>query len=367
MVQRLSEITDLAVAIAENSAHGIVVMDENGYCLFANRAWTTLTGFSVEDMVAKPVHDWVHHHHPDGTPFPIDECPIGCTLGKNEQVHGHEDLFFRKDGTPFHVSCAASPIIKDGAPILMILEIRNITEEKEAERRKDEFLAMLSHELRNPLAPVAAAASLLEKKDDIDAAGIKRIGGVISRQVAHLTSLVNDLLDLSRVRHGTVTLDKQKLNIHDVLEHAIEQVLPLIEAKHHRLKLPSSSKLILVLGDKERLVQALANILNNAAKYTPEGGTISVGTKVKEAEVLLTIADNGFGMTRAAAECAFELFSQADRTVDHSLGGVGIASALPWQRVWSRCTAAKSPRIAKPPERLHIHPFAAAMPQRHTT
>jgi PAS domain S-box-containing protein len=106
MVQRLAEITDLTVVIAENSTHGIVVMDENGYCLFANRAWTALTGFSAEDMATNPVHDWVPHHHADGSPFPMEEWPIGCTLGKNERMRSHEDLFFKKDGIPFHVSCA---------------------------------------------------------------------------------------------------------------------------------------------------------------------------------------------------------------------------------------------------------------------
>lgn len=328
MPHRLSETENLAVAIAENSAHGIVVMDENGYCLFANRAWTEMTGFSAGDMAGKPVHDWVHHHHPDGRPFPIEDCPIGCTLGKNEQVRSHEDLFFKKDGRPFHVSCAASPILKDGSPILMILEVRDITEEKASERRKDEFLAMLSHELRNPLAPIASAASLLEKTGHLDGAGIKRIGGVIARQLTHLTSLVNDLLDVSRVRHGTVVLDKRKLDVFEALHDAVEQVQPLIAEKRHTLILPASSEPVFILADKKRLVQVLANVLNNAAKYTPEGGTISVRAQTRETQVVLTITDNGIGMTQATAERAFELFSQADRTADRSQGGLGIGLAL---------------------------------------
>ncbi|HEV2611904.1 MAG TPA: PAS domain-containing protein [Noviherbaspirillum sp.] len=106
MEHKLPEAARLARTIAENSVHGLVVMDDKGTCIYANQSWLDMTGFTMEEMQAKPLHDLVHHHRPDGSPFPLEECPIGCTLGKNQHVRNHEDLFFRKDGSPFPVSSA---------------------------------------------------------------------------------------------------------------------------------------------------------------------------------------------------------------------------------------------------------------------
>ncbi|HEY0844459.1 MAG TPA: ATP-binding protein [Noviherbaspirillum sp.] len=327
MTHQLPDSKDLALAIAENSVHGLVVMDENGYCLYANRAWLDMTGFSAEEMQEKAVHDLVHHHYPDGRPFPIDECPIGCTLGKNQTVRNHHDVFFRKDGTSFHVSCAASPVIRAGSPILMVLEIRDITEEKESDRRKDEFLAMLAHELRNPLAPIAAAAELLGL-GHLGQQRVAQTAATISRQVAHITGLVDDLLDMSRVTHGLISLHRQKLDFNQVVYEAVEQARPLIDGRRHRLAVHASPAPALILGDRKRLVQVMANILNNAAKYTPDGGEIVLRVTNDADAVIVTVSDNGIGMTQEMTERAFKLFTQAQRTADRAQGGLGIGLAL---------------------------------------
>lgn len=318
---------DIALAIAENSTQGIVVMDEDGYGLYTNRSWTEVTGFTADDMRSKPVHDWFHHHRPDGTPFPIDECPIGCILRKNENIRNHRDLFFRKDGTSFHVSCSASSIGANGEPVLKILEIRDITEEVEVERRKDEFLAMLAHELRNPLAPIAAAADLL-KMGTIDKAGLKQASAVIARQTGRISSLVDDLLDVSRVTRGLIVLDKECVDMKAIVLEAIEQVRPLVEAKRHWIAVHTVPEPANVLGDRKRLVQVLTNILDNAAKYTPDGGEITVSIEVEADVVRISVADNGIGMTAEMAECAFELFTQEQRTPDRAQGGLGIGLAI---------------------------------------
>ncbi|WP_220809157.1 hybrid sensor histidine kinase/response regulator [Noviherbaspirillum aridicola] len=320
-------LQDLALAIAENSVHGIVVMDDDGYCLYDNRAWTEITGFTAQDMVSKPVHDWVHHHHPDERPFPITECPIGNTLGRNENVRNHRDLFFRKDGSPFHVSCAASTISVDGAPSLKILEIRDITDDMQVERRKDEFLAMLAHELRNPLAPIAAAADLLQV-GRLDAAGMKQASDVISRQVSHMSALINDLLDVSRVTRGQIRLERRDEDIRGIIAEAVEQVRPLVEARRHWVAVNTSPGSTFVHGDRKRLVQVFANILANAAKYTPDGGEIAVSIDARPGELRVEIADNGIGMSEEMTSRAFELFTQAERAPDRMQGGLGIGLAL---------------------------------------
>jgi PAS domain S-box-containing protein len=196
-----------------------------------------------------------------------------------------------------------------------------------ADRRKDEFLAMLAHELRNPLAPIGAAADLL-RFARLDDERVRQTSEIISRQVAHMTSLVDDLLDVSRVTRGRVTLDKVALDAKHIVSDAVEQVRPLIEARRHRLALHMSPEPAFVFGDQKRLVQVVSNILNNAAKYTPEGGGIVLRLEVEEQRVLLAVADNGIGMAPALVSHIFELFSQGERTSDRSQGGLGIGLAL---------------------------------------
>lgn len=196
-----------------------------------------------------------------------------------------------------------------------------------ADRRKDEFLAMLAHELRNPLAPIDAAASLL-RAASLDEERVRRTSDIISRQVEHLTSLVNDLLDVSRVTRGLVNLEKNTLDIKRIVSNAVEQVGPLIEARRHHLTVHLPQESAFVLGDEKRLVQVIANLLNNAAKYTPEGGDIVVRMEVKGGDVLLSVADNGIGIAPELINHIFELFVQAKRTSDRSQGGLGLGLAL---------------------------------------
>jgi signal transduction histidine kinase/ActR/RegA family two-component response regulator len=193
--------------------------------------------------------------------------------------------------------------------------------------KKDEFLAMLAHELRNPLAPIAAAADLLGLGRS-DEARIKQTSSIIRRQVKHMTGLVDDLLDVSRVTRGLVTLDKTKLDAKRILSDAVEQVRPLIEARRHRLAVHTPPESAFVSGDVKRLVQVITNLLNNAAKYTPEGGDIGLSMEVGGSDIKIAVYDNGVGMTPDFQARAFELFSQAAQTSDRSQGGLGIGLAL---------------------------------------
>ncbi|MDQ9169121.1 PAS domain S-box protein [Oxalobacteraceae bacterium R-40] len=211
---------------------------------------------------------------------------------------------------------------------------RDITERKRIEqelhesgRRKDEFLAMLAHELRNPLAPIGAGAELLQLVE-LDDTQVRKTSEIISRQVSHMTNLIDDLLDVSRVTRGLVELDNVPLEIRHVIADAVEQVNPLIYSKRHHLTLHLPPDSTMVFGDAKRLVQIVANLLNNAAKYTPEGGNIALKTEVQDAHVLLEVMDNGIGMAPELVDRVFDLFSQAERTSDRSSGGLGLGLAL---------------------------------------
>lgn len=693
---------ELALTIAENSTQGFAMMDERGYCIYANRAWLQMTGYTAEEIGSTVLHDLVHHHYPDGRPYPMSECPIDRALPENFEVRAHEDLFFRKDGSTFSVLCAASPIFEHGRPVATVIEIRDITEVKrvheelrrlasrqafqleltenfhqlshpdeileaascligqyfhvgrvgyaeinlshstlsvtcdwisgemsslvgqsqllesygpaiadalrsgstlrlhdiatdersaphavgyanigvqsmlavpliadgrltsllylhettprrwtdeevalfedaarrmweavkraraeqtlreetrmlellnqtgqivastldmpsllqsitdaatqltgaqfgaffynttdergdaymlytlsgapreafddfghpratplfgptftgtlirsddvindprygkwrphhglppghlpvrsylaapvvsssgqtigalffghpavgvfskrteqlitavaaqaavaidnarlykeaqqaakeretsllrerdaraEAERlsrMKDEFLAMLAHELRNPLAPISTAAELLKMMYAKDP-HVHKSSEIISRQVTHMTRLIDDLLDVSRVTRDLVTLNKACIDLRTVIQEALDQVRPLIDEKKHQVSLQLPKDWVLVHGDETRLIQAVANVLNNAAKYTPAGGTIDMVLEADQQQCQLRIRDNGSGIASDLLPEVFGLFTQGARTLARSQGGLGLGLAL---------------------------------------
>jgi signal transduction histidine kinase len=194
-------------------------------------------------------------------------------------------------------------------------------------RLKDEFLAMLAHELRNPLAPISTAAEMLRIVAHADAR-VTKASEVISRQAKHMTALIDDLLDTSRVTRRLVELDKELVSLNSVIDNAIEQVKPLIESRRHQLRLHNDAPSRMLVGDRKRLVQIFANILNNAAKYTPEGGIITCAMSSEENQVRVEISDTGVGIKDSLLPHIFELFTQAERTPDRSQGGLGIGLAL---------------------------------------
>jgi PAS domain S-box-containing protein len=198
---------------------------------------------------------------------------------------------------------------------------------REANHRKDEFLAMLAHELRNPLAPISAAAELMEITE-LDGKRLKDTSRIINRQVRHLTALVDDLLDVSRVTRGLSTISKSPQDFKSIVTYAVEQVTPLIAARGHRLTLDIAADPVQVMGDQKRLVQILTNLLNNAAKYTPDGGRIHLSVQVDDSMLTMLVEDNGVGIVPEMQARVFDLFAQADRTPDRSQGGLGIGLAL---------------------------------------
>ncbi|TWI66356.1 signal transduction histidine kinase [Pseudoduganella lurida] len=196
-----------------------------------------------------------------------------------------------------------------------------------ADQRKDEFLAMLAHELRNPLAPITSAAAILSTFD-LDGARVRATSAIIARQAGHMTALIDDLLDVSRVTRGKVELELAELDVKDVIADAIEQVRPLIARHGHRLAVQLAPGHATVKGDRKRLVQVMTNLLSNAAKYTPDGGSIDIALETGAETLTIAIRDNGIGMSADLIANAFDLFSQGAQGLDRSQGGLGIGLAL---------------------------------------
>ena len=205
------------------------------------------------------------------------------------------------------------------------IEKTRAAEEKlqDANRRKDEFLAMLSHELRNPLAPIRNAVEVIRRLQPTDPR-LVWARDVIDRQVTHLAGLVDELLDVSRITQGKITLKKEPVELTKVISHSVETVRSLVDARSQNLAVTLPQTPVWVAGDPGRLAQVVGNLLNNAAKYTPEGGRIELKADASNGQVSITVRDDGIGIDPELLPRVFDLFTQGTRTLDRSLGGLGI-------------------------------------------
>jgi two-component system, sensor histidine kinase len=198
---------------------------------------------------------------------------------------------------------------------------------RSADRRKDEFLAMLAHELRNPLAPILSASELLEKS--LPAEGQTRtMLQIVKRQAGHLTRLVDDLLDVSRITQGRIQLQRKPLQVSSIVAEALESAGPLLKRKKSRVIVNTSAEQLYVDGDSARLVQCLTNVLSNAAKYTDPGGEIRVETLREGASLLMAVTDDGMGISKELLPRIFDLFVQSERSLDRAQGGLGVGLSV---------------------------------------
>jgi len=198
---------------------------------------------------------------------------------------------------------------------------------RDASRRKDEFLAMLSHELRNPLAPIRNAVELIRRLAPPEPK-LTWATEVTDRQVAHLTRLVEELLDVARISQGKIALQNEPLDLLGVVAQALETVRPYIDARSHQLTLRLPDTPVWLRGDAGRLAQVIGNLMHNAAKYTPDGGSIQLELQVEHGEALLAVSDNGIGIEAELLPNVFELFEQGRRSLDRSQGGLGVGLTL---------------------------------------
>jgi PAS domain S-box-containing protein len=320
----LREERDRSQTIFDTIAEGVALVD---------RDWTVLQ-MNVEGLrlSQRTAAQAIGRHHWDVWPEAVDtETYRMYQRVMGERVAGRAAYcHVLPDGSEAWSEVRAYPT-RDGGLVSFFLDIteRKLAEDRlrAADQRKDEFLAMLAHELRNPLAPISAAAELL-KIGRLDEARVRQSSAIIGRQVRHMTSLVDDLLDVSRVTRGLVTLARAPVAARTIVDEAIEQVRPMFEARRQQLRVDVAQPEATVLGDKARLVQVLANLLGNASKYTPEGRHIAVSSSAGAGRLLLGVRDEGIGMEPGLTAHVFDLFTQAQRSSDCSQGGLGLGLAL---------------------------------------
>lgn len=271
----------------------------------------------------------------DGTARPIEEAPPLRAL-EGEVIRNEEQIVKTpRTGELRHRQVSAAPV-RDAAGRIIgsVSVVRDVTDRKraeealrEADRRKDVFLATLSHELRNPLAPIRTAAELLASPR-VGPADLTRCKDIIGRQVAHMASLLDDLLDVSRLTRGELRLKKSRVALQHLLDGAIETARPLITAKRHTLKIEVPSALLLLEVDPVRITQAVSNLLVNAAKYTNPAGEIVLGSSFAPDRLTLFVRDTGTGLAAGTAERVFEMFFQIEPAKERGEGGLGVGLAL---------------------------------------
>lgn len=273
---------------------------------------------------------------------PVFRHDIATALASADGLYRTEVRYRRADGDIRWVS-ETGRVLRgdDGRPAHMVGITFDITERKHAEQalqqaeaqlrehgqRKDEFLAILAHELRNPLAPIRNAVQILRLiGPDKPTAGMAC--DIIERQVGQLVRLVDDLLDVSRISRGKITLLQELVDLRDVARHALDTSQSLLSARGHAVQLSLSSEPVRVVGDAARLSQVFTNLLNNAAKYTDVGGRVELSVTRGAAEAVVAVRDNGRGLDAAAHERVFDMFYQAERDLECSEGGLGLGLSL---------------------------------------
>lgn len=338
--KELRRSEQLLVDFFENAAVGLHWVGADGLVLRANQTELAMLGYSKDEYVGRHISEF----HADKSV--IDD--ILNKLGSGECLQGYEARLICKDGSIKHVLISSNVLWEDGKFIHTRCFTRDISEQKQAEaalrqeiasreraeaalhetdRRKDEFLATLAHELRNPLAPIRQAA-LISKAPAATEAQKRWSHDVISRQVHHMAMLLDDLLDISRITRGMLELRMESTELAAVVDAAVETARPAIDAKRHAFSVEIPPEPVHFAADPLRLAQVISNLLTNAAKYTDPAGVIKLRATCAADTLTITVSDSGIGIPPEALNNVFAMFSQVKSDQDRSEGGLGIGLAL---------------------------------------
>jgi PAS domain S-box-containing protein len=312
----------------------IFVHAQDGQVLEMSAAVTRLTGWTREDI--PDARAW----YLKGRRLSADKIETELEedrrrFVREESPELREITVWTRFGEPrlWLVQDSAPMKLPDGRPLMTSMAI-DLTERRRAEeglhaaeRQKDEFIAMLAHELRNPLAPIRNAVQVL-REPQLAAPELNWVRDVIDRQVAQMSRLMDDLLDVSRVTHGTLTLRRGPVDLAEVLEQAVEASRPAINFRRHTLRQILPGEAVRVEGDASRLVQVFSNLLDNAAKYTETGGHLDLILEATPGEAIVRVRDNGRGIEADLLPHIFDVFTQDDRSLDRTQGGLGLGLAL---------------------------------------
>jgi two-component system CheB/CheR fusion protein len=333
--QEIAEREERILLLLDSTAEAIYGIDLGGVCVFCNAACARLLGYpSPSALIGRQMHQLIHHTRPDGAPYPPELSPIYEAMRHREGTHVDDEVIWRADGTSFPAEYWSHPILRNDEVIGAVVTFLDVTERRRAEqeiqdgvRRREEFLAMLSHELRNPLAAILSATRVLESAEWNDPS-CSEAGQVVARQANHMSRLLDDLLDVARITRGRIALRTEVVDLRDTARSAIEALGPFIAERGTQLEVEISSDPIYVVGDAARLQQVQANLLSNASKYSPRGGRVRFELRKENGEAMIRVADEGRGIAAEMLPRIFDLFVQGDQSIARSEGGLGIGLTL---------------------------------------
>ncbi|HKS56720.1 MAG TPA: response regulator [Steroidobacteraceae bacterium] len=305
-------------AVVDNAPVAVAHNALGGRFEYVNKAFCDLVGYDSAELLTM---SWQDITHPEDV---AADQSLASSVVEGELPHYTIDKrYIRRDGSIVWVKLFGNILFDDLArPVQGLAVAIDITERLQNERRKDEFLAMLAHELRNPVAPIASSAELLSRL--VPQEKQRALVGIIQRQAVHLGRLLDDLLDVARITQGRIELRREVIDVVSCVQLAIETAEPLIRSKGHQLTLTQMLDPIYVSADKVRLGQCIANVLVNAAKYTPDGGEIRIRPYVDGNTAVVEVSDNGIGIAPEFLPRIFDLFAQSERGLDRSQGGLGV-------------------------------------------
>jgi PAS domain S-box-containing protein len=362
-VEELRFQTQIIKTITDNTTSSLFMMDSRGYPTFMNKAAERLTGYTLNEIRDRPLHYAIHYMRPDGSFYPMHECPLDNSSAKLVPMQNQEEVFVDKFGRLFPVMWSVAPLERDGRTVGAVIEFRDVTEEKERERermeakvsaeqeevrrqeaemhrvRMSEFVDLICHEMRNPLHGIAAnnmfLRELINRSHDVSLQEeSKDLLSSIEECANHQGRVINSVLELSRLEAGKVELDPSTMSLNTALRNCVDMCRPkFLECKLQcELLLPNGDDVIVHL-DSTRLKQIVLNLLTNGIKFTPPNGKITVRLDVTERNsdhvvAEISVEDTGLGMSADEMGMLFKRFSQVNKAVSNKYGGSGLGLSI---------------------------------------
>lgn len=343
--RQLRQETQWSRLLVTSVGDGIYGVDAQGKVTFINPAAAEALGYRPSELEGRPAHATFHANQPDGTPFPVERCYVTEAVAGQRVANIEEDTYVRSDGQTVPVEVTATPLVDDGRSIGAVVVFRDVTQRREVDRMKSEFVSMVSHELRTPLTAIRGALGL------ISGGAVGQLNARTSRMVdialvssERLGRLINDILDIERIESGMLLMDLATHPSRTLIDAAVSQVQVLAEQAGVRVTVGDAEGQ--VYADADRVVQTLLNLLGNAIKFSHSGGYVSVCAQGKGEMVEFAICDDGRGIPEDKLDRIFERFSQVDSSDAREKGGSGLGLSISQSiverlggRIWARNNA----------------------------
>ncbi len=314
--------------ILNSTTDGIIGIDLDNRATFLNPAATQLLGMTLSELEERTIHEAIHHSHADGTPWAEQDCPNTLGMHRGQALVLTDDTFWRPDGTSFPVEYSSRPMFdEDGTQRGAVVVFRDVTERRAIERLKSEFVSTVSHELRTPLTSIRGALGLLSSGllGPLQEKGQRMLEIAVSN-TDRLVRLINDILDLERIGSGKTELAHASVDAHTVMVQASQGLQSMADEAGIHLVVSTASGTL--LGDSDRIIQTLTNLIGNAIKFSPAGTTVTVSGTARQTDFAFCVADQGRGVPEEKLETIFERFKQVDASDARDKGGTGLGLAI---------------------------------------